>query len=104
MFESYNKSFEENVYIKDNIINCQKASETNDTLFMLNGTRLNGYVFTLSNNTVTTAPNSSTKCFYYMAITDTQAQQIVLAGNSLSNYTNTYIEGGWSEVYNIITD
>ena len=104
MFEFYNKSFGDNVNITDNIINCQKPSVANDTLFMLNGTRLNGYVFTLSNNSVITAPDSPAKSFYYMAIADTTTQQIVLTGNSLSNYTNTYIQGGWSSVYNIITD
>ena len=104
MFEFYNKTLGEDVNIKDNILTCQQATTTNDTLFMLNGTRLNGFVFTLSNNTVYTAPSSTVKSFYYMAISDTTTQTIVLTNNTLSKYTNSYIEGGWSSIYNIITE
>jgi hypothetical protein len=71
---------------------------------MLNGTTLNGYVFSFSNNEVSCLPTSSTKSFYYMAISDQTTQKIVLANNTISNYTNTYIEGGKSFLYNIITD
>ena len=103
MFEFYNKTFTSDVTINNNNITCQQATTTNDTLFMLNGTTLNGYVFTLSNNTVTCLPSSTTKSFYYMAISDSTTQKIVLTNNSLSKYTNSYIEGGTSSLYHIIT-
>ena len=104
MFEFYNITFTSDVTINNNIINCQQATTTNDTLFMLNGTTLNGYVFSLSNNKVTCSPSSTTKSFYYMAISDSTPQKIVLTDNSLSKYTGSYIQGGMSAIYNIVTN
>ncbi|MDF2545099.1 MAG: hypothetical protein K0S47_4817, partial [Herbinix sp.] len=103
MFEFYNKTFTTDVTIDNNTIMNQSIN-SNETLFMLNGTTLNGYVFSFSNNEVSCLPTSSTKSFYYMAISDQTTQKIVLANNTISNYTNTYIEGGKSFLYNIITD
>ena len=102
MFEFYSKTFTSDVSITNNNITCQLASTTNDTLFMLNGTKLSGYTFSFSNNNVTCSASSTTKSFYYMAIADSTPQKIILSNNSTSLYTNTYIEGGISSLYNIV--
>lgn len=102
MFEFYNKTFFTDVTIVDNIINCQSTSTVNETFFMLNGTTMDGYVFTCSNNTVSCPSSSSTKSLYYMSIYDNSTQKIVLTNNTLPMFTNTYIEGGNTSIYNII--
>ncbi len=102
MFEFYNKTFFTDVTIVDNIISCRSTSTVNETFFMLNGTTMDGYVFTCSNNTVTCPSSSSTKSLYYMSIYDDTAQKIVLTNNKLPMFTNTYIEGGNTSIYNII--
>jgi sRNA-binding regulator protein Hfq len=102
MFEFYNKTLTSDVNINNNTIVCRKDSPSNSTIFMLNGTTINGNVFSFSNNKVTTPNSSTAKSFYYMAITDTTTQKIVLTNNLLSNYSNTYVEGGITPIYNII--
>lgn len=105
MFEFYNKTFYSDITIADNIINCNTNSTNNETLFMLNGTTMNGYVFTLSNNTVTCPTTcTTTKSLYYMSISDKTKQDIVLTNNTALMYVHTYIEGGMSSIYNIITN
>jgi hypothetical protein len=102
MFEFYNKTFFTDITIVDNIINCRSTSTVNETFFMLNGTTMDGYVFTCSNNTVSCPSSSSTKSLYYMSIYDNTTQKIVLTNNTLPMFTNTYIEGGNTSIYNII--
>jgi sRNA-binding regulator protein Hfq len=102
MFEFYSKTFTSDVSINNNNITCKSSATTNDTLFMLNGTRLNGYIFSFSDNNVTCSATGTTKSFYYMAIADSATQKVILSNNSTSLYTNTYVEGGISSIYNII--
>jgi|LSQX01.2.fsa_nt_gb hypothetical protein len=103
MFEFYNKTFYSDITIVDNIINCNTDSNNNETLFMLNGTTMNGYVFTLSNNTVSCPMSTTDKSFYYMSISDKTRQTIVLTNNTIPMFIHTYIEGGMSSIYNIVS-
>ena len=102
MFEFYNKTLFTDVTIMNNTINCQSNNTSNETLFMLNGTTMDGHVFTFSNNNVSCPSSDSLKSFYYMAISDQTTQKIVLINNSIPMYTNSYIEGGQTSLYNII--
>jgi hypothetical protein len=102
MFEFYNKTLTNDVTITDNTIYCQSTSTMNETLFMLNGTTMYGHVFTFSNNNVSSPLSGSMKSFYYMAISDQTTQKIVLTNNSIPMFTNTYIEGGKTPLYDII--
>ena len=102
MFEFYNKTLNSDVKINNNTIICKKTTLTNSTIIMLNGTTINGYVFSFANNKVNSSKSSTTKALYYMAISDKTKQKIVLTNNAVSNYTNTYIEGGISNIYNIV--
>jgi sRNA-binding regulator protein Hfq len=102
MFEFYNKTLFTDVTIMNNTINCQTNSISNETLFMLNGTTMDGYVFTFSNNNVSCPSSDSMKSFYYLAISDQTTQKIVLTNNSIPMFTNSYIEGGKTSLYNIV--
>jgi hypothetical protein len=100
MFEFYNKTFTYDTSITGNTITCNKKTDTNDALLMLNGTKLNGYLLTVRDNTITVAGDTA-KTLYYINLIDTTSQVIEIANNSISDYTKTYISSKCSSICDI---